>query len=779
MKNKNKIKGYTLIEFLIVVILSMVFISSLLILYKNFNDLKTRNEVSKDYALILESVMKRVVHDSAEWNLWELTASDGEDVQGLGYSPVPATRVINPINDYILWNDTEAVVKSLMRNFLVGKDHPANNCGAWNAKPDPFSGNTESLKTAYIPCGMWQNGNDVLIPFNIKMKAAAIGDPVNADISTFLLYLDLKDSEIVKGYGGQKGFNAFMNFYNEIKSNLKKEPIGTQYLKLVLDSVNLNDANDDIFADTSKDCMDALSPSSPNNCLIRLEVNFVDFSTSEYLLVGGNNDMRAAISFRQASSSLPQQCLRWIKDSSDTWTSTLVDCGIWGGNDSVTVDGVLENVNTTSLNITLRDGSGASLDHQCPIYVKSLDEENGFFTLADKTTPCGLSSDNSVVQLTSDYAYVGKIYAEDIMVQDFRANRIQVMYDPVNYNNPKLVQIKDENDKVVFEVNKNGYIQFGTGDLNGDGVNDLNADVKVFGSLDVNNGLSAEGNSIFYLNKSGDLVTIDVNSTGGSNLGNIRLGDVVSDLTIVDSGKDTLHNFGSTTNNKTFLGMTVNNSLSGFAIESNNDLMLKSGDDITLRANDNINLQSNNINLEGDVLLTGNNKAYANTSSFRDKTIESLNGTKNFYNLGANEKSSFEYVTKDYIKHIMNIVGNFSIRNVVLVNGAGSNLISRPDCLDFTKNGTDLSNPYYGTANYQKDGYDLSRILLINIWQKTFSAGFGDNQAYTHHAIATVANMWEVYQYASGSGASGTGAREDGAGASLGLIYCDYSGVSW
>lgn len=771
----KKTKGVGLIEFLIVLMLSMVFIVTLLKMYSNYAQEEIVDAKAKDYDLILESVIKRVVHDSAEWALWQATAEQ-EITDAWGYSPVPSSRILNTTNNYILWQDSEAVVKSLMRNFLVGKDYPDANCGGWNAEPDPISGDTETLRTAYIPCRMFQKDDAVIIPFNIKLMAAAVGDTgTNATLANFLLYLDLKDTDLIKGYAGKNGLNSLTYFKNQIEKNLKREQLGTQYVELVTNVGNLESKNDDKIS-TVRECLDAIN--SNNSCYIRLSISFVDSSSSEYLLVSGNNDMKAAISFRDAASSTPQQCAIWKNDGSGGWVANTVDCGIWGGVDSSTVDGVLDNTHSNNVYITLKDGSGTTLDHQCPIYEKPANEDNGYFTKSTEVSPCGLLNDGSVVQLITDYAYIGKIYTEDLMVQDLRANRLKVKYDPTNYNNPKLVQILDDNSNVLFEVNSSGYIQFGTPDNNSDGVNDLEASLKINGSLEVSDDFSASGNSIFVLDKNGDLVTVKVDDNAGNNLGNINIGDVITDTSIVDATRDTIAQYGATTTNKKYMGISIANNVDGFGIATNNDMLLKAGDDMSLRASDNINIQANNINLEGNTLVNGSNKIYSNTSSFRDKKVETLNASKNFYNLTSAEKDNFELLTKDYGKHLKNLIGNLTMRSVVLINGSGSNIVSKPNCLDFTSAGNDLSNPYYGTSNYNTDGKSLARILLVPLWLKTYSEGFGDNQAYTHHAIST-GNNWEVYQYLSGSGASGTGAREDGAGASLGLIFCDYSSVSW
>jgi prepilin-type N-terminal cleavage/methylation domain-containing protein len=786
ISNKSSKHGVTLIEMMLVLALSTVLIVSFLqwqtAQFKDQRIDKFTNDISK----IFISVQKRLTKDTADWNRWEQTHEEMYSLNGFvpwaGSFPIAdigTAPVFDNAGDTIIFDDNEAFVKGFLRNYLVGHLYPTARCGGWEAQRDPATLlYTETNTTAYVPCSLFQSGNSVIVPFEIKMSALLVGDTASGTFSDFALYIDMENDLTSKTKaGGVGGFTSGRRLMEYIDKHFKEEIIGTQFVELISSRGDLDDINDDVFFPSSPSvgCIRALTDANPaTECYLRVRLDTTDATNDIYLRTDGSNDMLAAISFKTAASANSQQCVRW-EEVGAAWNATLQDCGIWGGNDSLTVESVMDYNSSNKVFITGVDGGGVPIDYQCFYYTVADKNNDHYSNVGGTVTPCGLMEDGTVVQLVADDAFVGMIHAEDVIAQELRSSSIRVQYDPAYSAN--LLSLIDDAGVNIFSVNNVGDFVYGDPALL--------SDVLVNGAVTVTDGLTVSKDTFFGLNQNGELVQFSTQSTGGATQ-SISLGDQDIASPSFDSVKGTDISLGNAMGTRSYLGLNVTTGGigEGFAIISDGDIYTSSTGDTIIDAEESVSIKAlDGIYLEDDVLVTGTNRIYANTSSLRDSNVETLTGGGSFEALTAAQKQNFELATRDYVAHVENMQGGVSLRNVVLATGA---TITKPDCLDFLDEANNTaSNPYFGTALLASKiagvvtGESISRILLIPVWMKTYSYGFGDNQAYTHHAINVNATTWEVYNYLSGEGLTGTGAREDAAGQSLALLYCDYTGIDF
>ena len=142
-------------------------------------------------------------------------------------------------------------------------------------------------------------------------------------------------------------------------------------------------------------------------------------------------------------------------------------------------------------------------------------------------------------------------------------------------------------------------------------------------------------------------------------------------------------------------------------------------------------------------------------------------------------------VTADMAKYLDDTSSPIQIVGVDRIEGAYMQM-TKPDCLYFLDDANYSSpeaNPYRDLIDSgtlaTTDGQSLARLILVPTYFKTYNSAFGDNQIYAQHAAHASSTAWDIYLYLSGEGAFDTGAREDGAGGSMAITMCDYSGMNF
>lgn len=795
-KNKKRKSGVTIIEMMIVISISAMLIASFLqFVIRTLEDDRI-DKFANDVTKVVQGVMRRLDRDNPDFSHWITTYNQEVSAPFAGAYPRGSmgTAPIKDVTDtYIHWSDNESMTKSLLRNFLVGSEYKTDRCGGWEAQDGGVPGGAlENRETALIPCSLWQTGDNVMIPFEINMQAIAIG--ADNQLSDFIIYIDMRNELTDENQKNGSGIIGGVKLERYIQRHLKKEIIGSQSITWVSDIGDIDNQGDDIGFVGNQAISCGVAIRNGNDCFLKVHLDTTSTTNDRYLKVDGTNDMRAAISFSESDAVPSQKCIRWIQNGAIWELDTEggvpeVDCGLWGGFDSPdSVDSVVDITSTENLFITPRDSSGVPVTNLCRLYEADNSNDQNIGHFANDTgleTPCGLTHDGSVVQLVTNEVHIDKMYAEDLMVQDIRSNRVKIKYDPTNYANNVLLEIINDDpispNNNIFTINSNGVINVGS---------DVSpAEFNVNGNVNITNDLTVNRHSYFELDGNGELVQFNINTDTNITIANNPITSGVYDN---EEGTKSHLNDTNLYGNNNFLGINITNgsTSNGFAINTDKDLyvnaehnvMINSGKNISLNADDRLNIDSN-------VFITGENKFYSNRSSLRDRSVESLSGnTEKFSDLESNisKNRNFEFVTRDYISHFENISSNLSIKSVSLVGGAGSTVLQKPNCLEFIDTSlSSFESPYYGTTIYDDVnadpdlGYNYARIILIPVWFKTYSYGFGDNQAYTHHAVDSASDQWEVFNYLSGEGLSGTGAREDGAGSSLAMIYCDYSSVNF
>jgi hypothetical protein len=763
---------------------------------KNSSIEKTGNDIAK----VMQSAMRRLEHDGVLYSWWETTYATST-VKPTGYV----------LDDYMEWRTSDEVVDGLLRQNFVGMNNPS--CGTVGVNWDPVDDNgqndglgneTDSARTALTPCSLWR----IDIPFGLEVTALLKNINVaENEVSDFVLYFDLSNSELYNKANrngvGRTGVVDLVRLRRAVDNSLKKELIGSQHVYFGTKGLISTDTTDDVDFGTfgTSEAMNCLTElNAGRECMLITHLDITDTANDRYLRVDGSNDMRASISFAE-NGTTRQTCAHWTK-TGGAWASEMIDCGIIGGADSSTLadfDGhtqtVTNEVMTEGIHIVVQDETGpvpVDVTHLCSQFTNSGTKEDGYVSGILIDTPCGFIVNkaggvgNEIVQVISDEAFIGKVFASDIMVQDIRANKLSIKYDPLY--DTVLMNIVDDVDSKILQINKDGIIELGD-----NGATPLAADFIVHGDSTVDGtsivrgDFNAEANSFFQIDSNtGEMVQIQVG--GAISNGNLTMGSttIADQRGITDDITGTVHGFGGTTSQKNYLGISLNGmsaSVDGFVIDSAKDLALQAQGHVNVSATDNVNLNAGNrVNINSDTLLTESNQIFASLSTYRNRTIEQLTaGATTFDGLAANEKDLFSYVTKDYVDHAFNMQSPLVLREVVQVE-TGPVTIDKPDCFDFVDQANNtISNPYFGKAIMTNPaaGQTFARILLVPSWFKTYNSGFGDNQAYTHHAIHLNGSQWEVYQYLSGEGLTNTGAREDGAGSSLALLYCDYTGVDF
>jgi prepilin-type N-terminal cleavage/methylation domain-containing protein len=623
------------------------------------------------------------------------------------------------------WTDNE--FSNFTSEYLIAREHPG--CGVavtgWN--PINTDGTldggdaTKMEKVALISCSLFTGQ----IPFRIKLSAAIDGDITGA-VNKFGLYLGMDGANFRDHNVEGNNIINYMRLFKSLDSRFEDKLNGVRDVSFGTSGADLDDMTDDVRY-TASECEDELI--AGNKCDLIVYLDFAGSTNARDLRTSGENYMLASLAFGESIAAGRQKCLKWTEDGAGLWTSALTDCGIEGGADNSEVTLVVKNAHAENITIT----DSADLTHLCRVFEMS-DETNDLTNLVqssapDDVTPCGFTQDGGVIQMAADNAQIGRAYAESVVADKIYASEtslfsttsgatVMVVYDSTHTN-------------VAFSIDNTGNTSM-VGDLAVGGDGYFSNDVVIDNNILVNNG------GVVSLN---DSSTFEFGDYSGAGTGlQLRRDDGTGTFSIQATGLnfEILSDEGN-------IGLT----------------MTDSDEQIKLKA-------------PGGVVTENGTKFHSSFSSFKNELFDTVNGINT-----DDEKALSELVTYDLARYLDDTSAPIQIVGIDKVQGEYT-VITKPDCLAFTKDSAYSSaaaNPYSGMV--LPSGESIARLVLTPIFFKTYNSAFGDNQLVAQHGIHSSSTTWDVYLYLSGEGAFSTGAREDGAGASLAITVCDYAGINF
>lgn len=455
-----------------------------------------------------------------------------------------------------------------------------------------------------------------------------------------------------------------------------------------------------------------------SNCAIGVYIDFSGTTNGMFKRTDNQDYFLDDITIGSSVAGGRQRCAFWEKDLvSDTWVSIQTDCGIKGGAGDTRVTLVVDDAQSQSLKITNEVG----ITHICRVFTVE-DRAAGIMALRPSAapgnvTPCGFTREGNIVQMMSEESHVGTLYGEEVIADSVFASQT-TLYS--NIDGQVMLRIYDSSHSSInFSVDNNGNTSM-QGALDVGGVATFRQDAIV------ENDLSVQRNANFLM-------------AGG---GTIQMGLVSDDSSLTFS----------------------RNGAGTFTIGATGSVMrLESEQRLELSANDGV------ATAQGTTLHTARSTLRNDWFGASGINTDAL-------------KSLSEVVTADMAKYLDDTSSPIQIVGIDRIEGEFATL-TKPNCLAFALDSNYSSpdaNPYRDiiTQAEAATGHSYARLVLIPIFMKTFNAAFGDNQIYSQHGVHSSPTTWDIYLYLSGEGAFSTGAREDGAGASLAMSMCDYSGLN-
>lgn len=778
MKSFKNIKksGLTIIEVILALSIGAVVIINVILFLSELSYKERMKIVAGNIMSINSGFMRKVQHDGSDFERFIDNEKDGtaEVVAG-----VNATTV--DINNYIYW-DVGDFASGLLNDVLV----PVEACGAGGSWIPKDSETGSEIRTVpLIPCGLYNDG----LPLGFEMRAVLRRDnnPSNFDegLARFTIFIDFSNSELYTRssglFSGGTNTNAqrIVEFMNYLDARKSADLYGTQSVELVraVDG-SFDDESDYVAALIENvDPSDCFLGGGVSTCQIAIHIGFTGGNNQQFLRTDGENGMLRPIKFAlngaDAREDRWQTCARWTRLDTGDWRQDLVECGIQGGtgysvdklgnpmypntSNQSGVQGVFSQTNTEGLYITYRDpAAGENVEQVDSMTALSFCE---MFTSPPGTdfiggigssveVPCGIYVSNvidgdPVVQVVADTQTIETMFSENIKVVDIAARRLRIKQEREG-DVPFVIYPHEEGADAIYRVVDNGsYFTFmATGNLEWGG------NVEIDGTLKVN----GNGEFIGNITQTGAQTTFDLTD---------KFAIIFGDLSMVATKEN------SSSPGSGGISSYFPSGIDYFNIDFFNDVRL-SASNVAIQGTDSIILDSDKIIIDGTLIAPTPESTYSVISHFDNSDLDYA------ATLSGDEKKLRSFVTRDYVKHLENTKGNIILKYVNVITPENS-FLPKPDCLDFISEGENL-HLYDGSPAASLDGQSLARIVLVPISFKTYANSYGSNQFFTHHA-QDAGSGWEIYFYISGDGTAGTGAREDGAGTSLALVFCDYEGV--
>lgn len=704
IKSRNRQQGFALTAELLlviaIVVLMLNYLSGLLQDYLHAQDV---DRAASQYSRIVVAVQKRTAHDGTLFGLWDTNGSKSATNATLSWG---AADLPNFLDEYL--------VGHLNANCGKGADgwNPMNSAGGIN-DGDPSS----MEQTALFPCFLLRKTD--LLPFKLQVSSALSPD-TNSSVASYVLYLDTQNANFDRRDKPENNILNLIMLRTSLEKNLTETSMGVASVYFVQPGA-LNDLADDINL-TDTECETALIANT--ECDIAVRIDFAGSSNGLYKRVNNLNFFTDDVTIGSSIATGRQKCAYWTPNGTG-WDGEMTDCGIKGGANDDHVVFVADRTTTSSLQIT----NEASLGHLCAQF-EPTNEAGGVMSVRPHTTtpstPCGITPDNTIIQLISDRAHVGRLLSRQVLSDEIYAGQTE-LFSSTN-GQVMLKVFNSSHDAIVFSIDNLGNTS-------------IAGDLEVDGNTTLKKNLTVGENATFNMSNNGRIqmgATTDASSLSFSrgNAGNFTIAASGVQLDI------------------------INDNNHGIRLESNG-----AGSKMTLDAS------------EGVVAANGT-QLHASKSA--------LNGTEFDPTDGINtdaEKSLSALITADMAKYLDDFSSSVQVVGMDRVEGEFLQL-QKPNCLHFMNDANYSSpeaNPYRkfmaDSGITSANGKEYARLLLVPTYFKTYNSAFGDNQLFAQHAIHSSADTWDVYLYLSGEGAFSTGAREDGAGGSIAVMLCDYSGL--
>ena len=494
--NNKKIKGLTLIES--IVALSVGGAITLGVIQNNIKETESNliGKTLRDAAKIVYAVDHRISID--------------------GYSP-DRWNTPKKSSNKLIWKDNEDIIKGLIEGDLTSS---FSNCddGLWIPRMEM------AKETRLIDCKMWSE-----IKVNgLKLNAEFVLDDIGY-IRDFDLYINFTSKKVL-----EDNIKEIKKSLFEIRSDNSKESSGIHNFRFI------NYLTKEEI--TTMKCLN-----NHSECSLQMSMN--RSGSYEYLTLEGdqtmvNNSKLTFIGSTNKEGKEPLKCLHWKNESGDKlnkdlWGSTSVDCGI-----GVYVDNnkTLESEKTRSIAVLASIGGFENiiLNEEC----KTLNWNSGKIIEGGKTSPCGILSDGSVLQVIDnaiaetglfDNLYVQNAYFENVEVdkiydikfadiEDITTNNVsanvtkiktslEVLGDTNIYNSVfnEMTEITKANFEKGANFNTGSKIEI-DGDLNINGNLEI---TKILGLKDaqINNNLTVKGHSTLSNTlKTNNIVALNITS---------------------------------------------------------------------------------------------------------------------------------------------------------------------------------------------------------------------------------------------------------------------------
>jgi hypothetical protein len=637
------------------------------------------------------------------------------------------TASTNPIT----WN-TNTINPSLVRLYLTGRknSHCGNMTNGWN--PINSDGSKDGGNETYMESENLVSCDTLIRPrFFLQPSAVIFPDPTLDSVSTFALYIDTSNSTF-EGYIGssQDESSNVIQFYTQLTKVLSAKGFNSLPEIQVGLSNDLDNIGDDTIY-TVDQCQNELK--NNRRCDIMIYLHYSGNTNGFYKRTDDLNSFTDDVTFKDSLASGKQQCAYWEKNTAtNTWVSSIVPCAIKAGVLDPDVKLVVDESQSKGFYIT----DEVNINHLCQVYEKDA-TTNKLLAVSGSAgqTPCGMTMNGTIVQLLTDKAFVGEIYGRDLVTDNIYSGNISL------YNNTDgsvAISVFDSShNNIVYSVDNRGNVIVA-------GNQQIDGELNVNGDITGNSNLTIANDVVFSLNNTANRVAIGDTSSGLAGI----------EFTRNNSGDFNINSQGNS------LNITHGSNDEGLSLATNS-----SGDvEINLKAN-------------GGVITENGTGLHSSFSTLLNQDFDPINGISTDA-----QKALSRVVTADMAMMLNDKSSPIQIVGTARVDGTFSQ-IQKPDCtafMDDSRFSSPQANPYRKIIDEGliSAGESYARLILVGSYFKTYNSAFGDNQIFTFHAVNSTPTTWDVFLYLTGEGASGTGAREDGAGGAIALILCDLSSIN-
>ena len=374
MKN---IKGLTLIETMISIILLGAIILSTLFFFSQRQENMRAKQLGNDMSMVLNAIDKKIQMDAFSTNSWSAEK----------------------------WSNKKEFIDKLIGQELRTANSTCGKTGGWTT-------DYSSEPLALIPCDR-MTGN--ILPFSLDARAALTKED-NPDGSGSIISL----FNIDYFFNSKQNFKEYSNILVKAQKSLDKFE-GIKSLTVH----NYNWINIDSGAYINLEtCL-----SIEEKCGLRTQIEVFSGLSSDRLRIDGRNSLMGEIDFDNSAG----KCTQWT-NTNGNWAPKEVKCTVKGGFDS-DLKNVEAFVNTSTVNerIALKD--------TCEVLSKSGKieqngkQENWVSDTATDKIPCGMTTKGTLVTAGFDKINTSVAVSSDAVLNQATINNAAVKEDALFYKN--------------------------------------------------------------------------------------------------------------------------------------------------------------------------------------------------------------------------------------------------------------------------------------------------------------------------------------------------------